>query len=138
MKAFRELVESSIDKHTLAGVEDLLADDVVFRSPVAFKPYPGKPITAAILNGVARVFTDFRYVSTLEDGNKSALIFEAKVGDVSINGCDFITTDDEGLITEFTVMVRPFSAATALMEAMAAQFPQIEADARVAMGQTAN
>ena len=138
MKAFRELVESSIDKHTLAGVEDLLADDVVFRSPVAFKPYPGKPITAAILNGVARVFTDFRYVSTLEDGNKSALIFEAKVGDVSINVCDFITTDDEGLITEFTVMVRPFSAATALMEAMAAQFPQIEADARVAMGQTAN
>lgn len=138
MKAFRELVESSIDKHTLDGVEDLLADDVVFRSPVAFKPYPGKPITAAILNGVARVFSDFRYVSTLEDGNKSALIFEAKVGDVSINGCDFITTNDEGLITEFTVMVRPFSAATALMEAMAAQFPQIEADARAAMGQTAN
>lgn len=138
MKAFRELVESSIDKHTLAGVGDLLADDVVFRRPVAFKPYPGKPITAAILNGVARVFSDFRYVSTLEDGNKSALIFEAKVGDVSINGCDFITTNDEGLITEFTVMVRPFSAATALMEAMAAQFPQIEADARAAMGQTAN
>lgn len=137
MQAFRELVESSIAHHTLAGVEDLLADDVVFRSPVAFKPYPGKPITAAILNGVARVFTDFRYVSTLEDGKRSALIFEAKVGEVSINGCDFITTNDEGLITEFTVMVRPFSAGTALMDAMASQFPQIEADARAAMEQSA-
>lgn len=129
MKAFRALVESGIGSGTLAGVEDLLADDVVFRSPVAFKPYPGKAITQAILNGVSRVFEDFHYVSSIEEENRSALIFEARVGDVSVHGCDFITTNDEGLISEFTVMVRPMSGAKALMDAMAAQFPQIEADA---------
>jgi len=129
MKAFRELVESSIESGSLAGVEDLLADDVVFRSPVAHKPYPGKAITTAILNGVARVFEDLHYVSSIEEGNRSALVFETRIGDTTINGCDFITTNDEGLITEFTVMVRPMKGATALMEAMAAQFPQIEADA---------
>ncbi|WP_286930613.1 MULTISPECIES: nuclear transport factor 2 family protein [Aeromicrobium] len=129
MKAFRELVERGIATGSLAGVEDLLADDVVFRSPVAHKPYPGKAITTAILNGVARVFEDLRYVGSIEEGNRSALLFETRIGDVIVNGCDFITTNDEGLITEFTVMVRPMSGATALMEAMAAEFPQIQADA---------
>lgn len=129
MKAFRELVESTIGSGSLAGVEDLLADDVVFRSPVAFTPYHGKAITAAILNGVARVFEDFRYVSSIEEDDRSALVFEARIGDVTVNGCDFITTDEDGLISEFMVMARPMKGATALMEAMAAQFPQIEADA---------
>ena len=129
MKAFRDLVESSIATGSLAGVDALLADDVVFRSPVAFKPYPGKAITTAILNGVSRVFEDFRYVSSIEEDNRSALVFEATVDGVTVNGCDFITTDEDGLISEFTVMVRPMSGAKALMDAMAAQFPQIQADA---------
>ena len=132
MKAFRELVESSIANGTLEGVDALLADDVVFTSPVAFTPYPGKALTAAILDGVARVFTDFRYVSTIEDGNRSALVFEAMVGEVSVNGCDFITTNDDGLITEFTVMVRPLSGARALADAMAQEFPRIQAEAQAA------
>jgi len=137
MKAFRDLVESSIATGSLVGVDSLLADDVVFRSPIAHKPYPGKAITAAILNGVSRVFEDFHYVSSIEEDNRSALVFEAKVGDVTINGCDFITTNEDGLITEFTVMVRPMTGATALMNAMAAQFPQIEADAVAYMEQQA-
>lgn len=133
MKAFRELVETTVASGSMTGVEHLLADDVVFRSPVAFKPYEGKPIVAAILNGVARVFTDFHYVSSTEEENRSALVFSTKVGDVTVHGCDFITTNDAGLISEFTVMVRPLSAANALAEAMAAQFPQIQAEAMEAM-----
>ncbi|GAA4117597.1 nuclear transport factor 2 family protein [Knoellia locipacati] len=132
MKAFRELVESAIATGTLDGVDALLADDVVFTSPVAFTPYPGKAITAAILDGVARVFTDFRYVSTIEEGSRSALVFEAMVGEVSVNGCDFITTNEDGLITEFTVMVRPLSGAKALADAMAQECPRIQAAARAA------
>lgn len=129
MKAFRELVERSIATGSLAGVEHLLADDVVFRSPVAFKPYPGKAVTQAILNGVARVFEGFHYVDQLEDGDRSVLEFQATVDGKSVHGVDMITVNDQGLICEFTVMVRPMSGATALMAAMAAQFPQIEADA---------
>ncbi|WP_313405275.1 nuclear transport factor 2 family protein [Aeromicrobium sp.] len=137
MKAFRDLVESSIATGKMVGVDSLLADDVVFRSPVAYKPYPGKAITTAILNGVSRVFEDLHYVGSIEEENRSALLFEAKIGDVSIHGCDFITTNDEGLIDEFTVMVRPMSGAKALMDAMAAQFPQIEADAKAYLEQQA-
>jgi hypothetical protein len=135
MKAFREAIEAVLNGNggDFGAVEALLAEDVVFTSPVAFKPYPGKAITAAILRGVSRVFTDFQYLREINDGSHSALIFEAKVGDVTLNGCDFITTNDEGLISEFTVMVRPLKAATALAEAMAAQFDQIQQEAIDAM-----
>jgi len=125
MKAFREAIE----RWDFEAVERLLADDVVFTSPVAFKPYPGKPITAAILRGVSRVFTDFHYLREINDGPESALIFEAKVGDATVNGCDFITVNDDGLISELTVMVRPLKAAHALADAMGAQFDQIVKEA---------
>ncbi|MFF3150886.1 nuclear transport factor 2 family protein, partial [Streptomyces sp. NPDC057927] len=79
MHPFRKAVEAG----DLTAVEEMLADDVVFTSPVAFKPYPGKAITAAILRGVSRVFTDFRYVREIAgaDGRDHALVFTAKVGD---------------------------------------------------------
>lgn len=127
MKAFRAAVEAG----DFVGLGELLADDVVFRSPVAFEPYEGKPIVAAILRGVGRVFTDFRYVRELEDadGAGSALVFETVVDGVSVNGIDLIRTDDAGLVNELTVMVRPLSASNALAAAMAAQFDQIVAEA---------
>lgn len=61
MHPFRKAVETRDE----AAIEALLADDVVFTSPVAFKPYPGKPMTAAILRAVMRVFEDFRYVRAI-------------------------------------------------------------------------
>ena len=124
---FRTAVEAR-DPDAIAAT---LADDVVFRSPVAFKPYPGKPITAAILRGVLRVFEDFRYVRELggDGGRDHALVFEARIGDVAVEGCDFLHLDDDGLIDEFTVMVRPLSAAQALAAAMAEQFERIQREA---------
>ncbi|MGW0799396.1 nuclear transport factor 2 family protein [Streptomyces sp. NPDC002692] len=127
MHPFRKAVEAG----DLDAVEELLADDVVFTSPVAFKPYPGKAITAAILRGVTRVFTDFRYVREIAgaDGRDHALVFTARVGDKEINGCDFLHFDEDGRIDDLMVMVRPLSAAHALSEAMGAQFERISREA---------
>src|SRR5690349_9181419 len=127
MSSFRKAVEAR-DPEAMAAA---LAENVVFRSPVAFRPYPGKAITAAILRGVLRVFEDFRYVRELsgDEGRDHALVFEARIGDTRVEGCDFLHFDADGLIDEFTVMVRPLSAAQALSEAMAAQFPQIQREA---------
>ncbi|WP_406450409.1 nuclear transport factor 2 family protein [Streptomyces sp. NBC_01622] len=131
MRAFREAVEAQ----DMDAVEALLAEDVVFTSPVVFKPYPGKAITAAILHAVARVFEDFRYEREIgdPDGPDHALVFSARVGDRRLTGCDFIHVNEEGLIDDLMVMVRPLSGAQALQEAMAAQFETIakEAEARV-------
>ncbi|MFD7376763.1 nuclear transport factor 2 family protein [Streptomyces sp. RLB3-6] len=131
MHPFRKAVEAG----DLTAIEEMLADDVVFTSPVAFKPYPGKAITAAILRGVSRVFTDFRYVREIAgaDGRDHALVFTAKVGDKELNGCDFLHFDEDGRIDDLMVMVRPLSAAHALSEAMGAQFERISREAAEAM-----
>ncbi|WP_194813618.1 nuclear transport factor 2 family protein [Nocardia sp. XZ_19_385] len=127
MEAFKKAIEAR-DGDALAAT---LAENVVFTSPVAFKPYPGKPITAAILRGVLRVFEDFRYIREIvsADGRDQALVFEATVDGKTVNGCDFLHLDENGLIDELTVMVRPLSAARALADAMGAQFPRIEEEA---------
>ena len=125
MNAFRKAVEAR-DTDAMAAC---LADNVVFTSPVAFAPYPGKPLTAAILRGVMRVFENFRYEREIIDGSNHALVFRAEVGGKEIQGCDFLHLDADGLIDEFTVMVRPLSAAQALAEAMAAQFDRIQREA---------
>ena len=121
----------AVEEHDEAAIQAMLADDVVFTSPVAFKPYVGKPITAAILRGVLRVFEDFRYVREIHDSNGSdhAFVFETTVAGKKITGCDFLHFNDDGLIDDFTVMVRPLSGATALSEAMGAQFDRIQQEA---------
>ena len=127
MHPFREAVEAR-DQDAVAA---MLADDVVFTSPVAFKPYSGKPITAAILRGVLRVFEDFAYIREIADpdGRDHAFVFTATVNGKKITGCDFLHFDQEGKIDDFMVMVRPLSAANALAEAMNAQFDRIAREA---------
>ncbi|MGW3654918.1 nuclear transport factor 2 family protein [Streptomyces sp. NPDC005151] len=132
MHPFRKAVEA--EDH--AAIEALLAENVVFTSPVAFKPYQGKAITASIVRGVSRVFTDFHYVREIAgaDGRDHALVFKAKVGDREINGCDFLHFDEDGKIDDFMVMVRPMSAAQALAAAMGAEFERITREATEATG----
>ena len=124
---FRKAVEERDE----AAIQAMLAEDVVFTSPVAFKPYVGKPITAAILRGVLRIFEDFHYVREIADSNgrDHALVFETTVSGKKVNGCDFLHFNDDGLIDDFMVMVRPLSGATVLSEAMGAQFDRIQQEA---------
>lgn len=120
---------AAVEARDVEAMRACLAEDVVFRSPVAHKPYPGKAITAAILGQVVEVFEDFRYVRELGDQDGHALVFEAKVAGLEITGCDFLVLDADGLITDFMVMVRPLSAAQALAEEMGARFDRIVAQA---------
>lgn len=127
MHPFRKAVEDR-DPDAL---EALLAEDVVFTSPVAFAPYAGRAMTAAILRGVMRVFEDFTYVREIAnpDGRDHALVFTATVAGKQVHGCDFLHVDEDGKIDDLTVMVRPLSAARALSEAMGAQFDRIAREA---------
>ena len=119
MHPFRAAIEAQDMDSAVA----LLSDDVVFRSPVVFKPYHGREAVAPILYAVFHVFEDFRYVREIgsPDAADHALVFVTRVGDRELEGSDFIHTDDQGSIDEFTVMVRPLSGTLALAEAMRAQ-----------------
>ena len=115
---------AAVEARDIDAALELLADDVVFRSPAVFKPYEGKETVATILRTVFGVFEDFRYTDELEGDGVHALIFEARVGDRDLQGMDLLRTGEGGRIAEFTVMVRPASGLMALAQQMG---PALEA-----------
>ena len=112
--AFRAAAEAK----DFAAAQDVFTEDVVFRSPVVFKPYEGRDATMVILNAVVHVFEGFRYVEQVESGDTATLMFEANVGDKSLQGIDILRFDEEGRVRELIVMVRPMSGMHALAEKM--------------------
>lgn len=107
-------------------MEAMLADHVVFLSPVAHKPYPGKLVTAEILRAVSEVLENLTYVREMIDGPHHAYMFTAKVDGLDVTGCDFLTFEHDKIV-EFMVMVRPLKAAQALAAKMGERFPAIQA-----------
>jgi hypothetical protein len=106
-------------KLDLSELESIVAEDAVFRSPVANTPYPGKKVVCIVLRGAASVFKDFVYHRELyDDANSVCLEFEARVGDKTLKGIDLVKFDDTGKIIAFEVMVRPATGVMALGEAM--------------------
>jgi hypothetical protein len=112
--AFRNAIEWGDPE----AVAETLAPGVVFRSPAVYKPYEGREATMALLRLVAEVFEDFEYTDELRGDGTHALVFRARVGDKQVEGLDHLTIDDEGLVSELMVMVRPLSGLIALAEAM--------------------
>jgi hypothetical protein len=111
---FRTAAESK----DFSALDELFADDVVFRSPVVYKQYEGRDAVAMLLGAVAQVFEDFRYTDQVETGDAAALAFSAQVGDRELEGIDFLHFDPEGRINRMAVFVRPMSGVNALAEAM--------------------
>jgi hypothetical protein len=104
-----------------AGLDRLLADHVVFRSPVVHTPQKGKPITAKYLASAMRLLgnSSFRYVETWLSKRSAVLEFETELEGLAINGVDIIHWNDEDKIISFKVMVRPLKAINILHESMA-------------------
>jgi SnoaL-like protein len=95
-----------------------LAPDVTFNSPVAHTPFEGAETVGAVLRAVSETFEDFEYTDELGDGDTHALVFRARVGDKRLEGLDLLRLNEDGLIENLTVMVRPASGLMALGAAM--------------------
>ena len=119
MQPFRAAVEA----RDMTAAIALLADDVVFNSPIAFTPYRGREAVGMVLRAVLEVFEDFRYEREIGAPGAAdhALVFRTRIGDKEIEGCDFLHLNQDGAITDLTVMVRPLNGALALAEAMKAK-----------------
>jgi hypothetical protein len=113
-----EAFRAAVEKSDLAAMVDALSPDVVFHSPITFKPFEGKQAVSTLLGVVASTFEEFRYTDELDGDGVKALVFEARIGDRQVQGLDLLRFDDDGLIEGFTVMVRPLSGAMALAEAV--------------------
>jgi hypothetical protein len=112
--AFRAAVESwNID-----AIGPLLAEDVVFHSPVTFHPFIGRATVTQLLRLVASTFEGFHYTDELAGEDNHALIFRATVEGKELEGIDLLRFDADGLIADFTVMIRPLSGLAPFAQAM--------------------
>ena len=121
-EAFRKAVESFDLDAALA----CLAPEIVFHSPVTFKPFEGRDAVAVLFGILFKTFEDFRYVGEYESADGAVLHFKTRIGDRQVEGIDMIHTRDDGLIDEFTVMVRPLSAAHALRDTVGVELGLIK------------
>jgi ketosteroid isomerase-like protein len=108
MKAWHRLVEAKDE----AGLDAILADDVVFHSPVVHTPQAGKPITTMYLAAALHVLNNdsFEYVREVVAGNHAVLEFVTRIEGIVVNGVDMITWGADGRIIDFKVMIRPLKA----------------------------
>ena len=117
-----------IETCDMSLLNELLADDVVFRSPVAFKPYEGKQVVYFILTNVIQVFENFTYHREFftEDKQSVVLEFSAVVSEKQLKGIDMIRFNEQGQIVEFEVMIRSLSGLQALGAQMGERFAQYQ------------
>ena len=121
------------------GLDELLADDCTFYSPVVFTPQRGKEITKMYLTAAGSTFSDggakktpgsegskFRYVREVVSGNDIVLEFESELDGKYVNGIDMMTFNDAGQITEFKVMIRPLQAVNMLHAKMKAMLESMQ------------
>ncbi|HVU60116.1 MAG TPA: nuclear transport factor 2 family protein [Mycobacteriales bacterium] len=115
-----------------ALLDALLADDVVFYSPVVYTPQRGKAVTTMYLKGATQVLAGdggdgaFRYVKEVLAGDSAVLEFETSLDGKYVNGVDIIRCDETGKIVEFRVMLRPLQAINAVHAAMGAMLEALE------------
>jgi SnoaL-like domain len=111
-----------VRNRNVEGLDALLADDVVFHSPVVHAPQIGKAVTARYLAAAFGVFFNesFRYVREVRGPRDAVLEFQVDIDGVGVNGVDMIRWNDEGRIVDFKVMIRPLKAINLIHQKMAA------------------
>jgi hypothetical protein len=106
-----------------AALAAMVREDAVFHSPVVHSPQRGRALVVGYLAAAAQTLgnTHFRYIRTLIDKNEALLEFETVLDGIHVNGIDLIRFDEDAMIVDFKVMVRPLKAVNKVWEAMAAQ-----------------
>ena len=111
-----------------SSLNDLLAEDSVFHSPVVHTPQRGRALTAWYLAAAFQVFFNesFRYVREIVGDSDAMLEFETEIDGIIVNGVDLIKWNAAGKITEFKVMLRPLKAINLVHQHMAAMLESIK------------
>ena len=121
---------AAVEQRKVDEARDLFHEQAAFRSPVLFKPYEGRDQVLKVLRAADQVLGSegrFRYLHHLEDAEDRVAIleFSTEVDGKQVEGIDKLTFDEDGLITELKVMIRPASALQAVGARMAAEFPRV-------------
>jgi hypothetical protein len=123
-----ELWHEILEQRNTDRLDEVLAPDCVFLSPIVHSPQRGRDLTRLYLTGALNVFNDsFRYIKEVVTEQHAVLEFTCEVDGIAINGVDIMTFDEQGKIVEFKVMVRPLKAVNLLHAKMKAMLEQLTA-----------
>ena len=123
-----ELWHDMLRKRDLGRLDEVLAEDCVFLSPIVHTPQRGRDLTRLYLTAALAVFNEsFQYVKEVVSPQHAVLEFTSEVNGIMVNGVDIMTFDDAGKIVEFKVMVRPLKAINLLHSKMKAMLDQMSA-----------
>ena len=121
-----ELWHDIVRKREPGRLDEVLAEDCVFLSPIVHTPQQGRDLTRFYLTGALNVFNEsFEYVKEIVSPRHAVLEFTCDLDGIVVNGVDIMTFDDEGKIIEFKVMVRPLKAVNLLHAKMRAMLEQM-------------
>jgi SnoaL-like domain len=109
---------AAVERSDIGAASELFAPGIVFHSPVTFHPFVGRETVTQLLTLVAQTFEDFRYTDELVTDGSHALIFKAAIEGKELEGIDLLRFDEQGLIADFTVMLRPLSGLIPFAQAM--------------------
>jgi len=125
LASWHNVIENGSQPEHLAAI---LHDDAVFHSPVVHTPQVGKPIVMAYLTAAGQTLGNdtFKYEREIVGESAIVLEFTTEMDGIHVNGIDMITFDENGLITDFKVMVRPLKAINKVWEMMGAQLKQAQ------------
>ena len=123
-----------IEARDAGGLDDILADDVVFHSPVVHTPQKGKQLAKMYLSAAIMVLgnSEFEYVREVVGESDAVLEFTSEVNGIHINGVDMIHWNANGKIDDFKVMIRPLKAVNLLFGLMKQMLGQMGPDASAA------
>lgn len=122
LRRWHEVVEA----RSAAALPALVAEDAVFHSPAMFTPQAGRDLVVAYLAAALQVLgEEFHYDRSWASETGAVLEFRSVVGGREIHGVDIIEFTPEAMIGDFTVLVRPLSALTALAEQMAVELARM-------------
>jgi SnoaL-like domain len=111
-----------VSNRDASGLDEILAEDVVFHSPVVHTPLVGRELARKYLSAAFEVFFDdsFRYVWEVVGPGEAVLEFVVQLQGIEVNGVDMIRWRPDGKIVSFKVMLRPLKAIHLVHEKMAA------------------
>lgn len=123
-----EIWHELLRNRDLGRLDEVLAEDCVFLSPIVHTPQKGRELTRLYLTGALNVFNEsFHYVKEVVTPQYAVLEFSCDLDGIVVNGVDIMTFDDKGKIVEFKVMVRPLKAINLLHARMKAMLEQLSA-----------
>ena len=111
-------------------LDSILADDIIFYSPVVYTPQKGKQLALQYLMAASEVFnsSSFKYDKEVIGNSNASLEFSLTLDNTDINGIDLISWDESGKILEFKVFIRPLQGVNMihkLMQGMLESFKNV-------------